>query len=108
MALGHYDVATHQMHNKVDFYNFATSKWTESSEYPFHGYIFYAPIVYHKNAYYVFGGTSGSRHGYDRLARMDAQTRTWKELTPGKLSHERWGHAVVVIEESFLVIGGYV
>ena len=104
MAFGHFDAASFQMHKKVDFYNFATAEWTESSEYPF-GYIYYAPIIYHKDAYYVFGGNNG---GNDRIARMDANTRTWKDLSPGKLSHGRWGHAVLVIEESFLVFGGYV
>ena len=66
-------------------------------------FLYYAPI-YHENAFFIFGG----KHWPDfftKIARIDVETRLWSIV--GDLRNPRMSHGVILIGNSFMVVGGY-
>ena len=66
-------------------------------------FIYNAPIVYHSNAFYVFGGyVDGSTSNI--IGRLDASTLTWTKA--GELNYARDGHGAIYNGERIIVAGG--
>ena len=66
-------------------------------------FIAQAPIVYHANAFYVFGGLDD---GYvsKTIGRLDASTLTWSKA--GELNYARYAHGAIFNGEWIIVAGG--
>ena len=63
--------------------------------------------VFHKQAFFIFGGrkwSNGDYYDLSGIGRLDAITRKWS--VAGYLKNARNGHAVVFDGTQFLVIGG--
>ena len=75
-----------------------------------HDYICLAPIVYHSNAFYVFGGDFDFEINGDQesniIGRLDASTMTWTKA--GELVYARQGHGAIFNGDVFIVAGGEV
>ena len=82
--------------------------------------IFGYATVFHKQAFYVFGGQGGLSDAFDEalarfygptltgtewIGRLDAITLKWN--LAGKLKTKRHGHSVIFDGSQFLVIGGF-
>ena len=63
-----------------------------------------APIVYHSNAFYVFGGYVDGSYS-KTIGRLDASTLTWTKA--GELNYARYGHGAIYNGERIIVAGGY-
>ena len=64
--------------------------------------LWYAPVIYHLNAFYVFGGwVTGSTN---IIAKLDASTTTWSDV--GRLQQARYIHSVIHNGANFIVVGG--
>ena len=66
-------------------------------------------VVYDAGNFYYFGGHDtgvGLPYGteLDSILRLNAATWTWSEV--GKLNSIRRGHQVVVVDNTFMVLGG--
>ena len=66
-------------------------------------YIFAAPIIYHSNAFYVFGGYV-DRSSSKIVGRLDASTLTWTKA--GELNYARDSHGAIFNGERIIVAGG--
>ena len=64
-----------------------------------------ASSVYHKQAYYVFGGSSSEKSYMTEIGRLDEVKRTWSFA--GHLNEGRSSHGVIFDGSRFLVIGGF-
>ena len=62
----------------------------------------YAPIVYHHDSFYVFGGKT--RFTEKTIGRLDIATQRWSKA--GELNRARYGHGVIYDGEVFIVAGG--
>ena len=60
--------------------------------------------IFHKQAFYIFGGFGFDRTKLYSIGRLDAVTRTWS--LAGKLKNSKGGHSVIFDGSQFLVIGG--
>ena len=84
---------------------FEDRSWTEIQEAPF-GLFDYAAIFYTGNFYY-FGSEDTLNSGYAALNSilcLNAITWTWSNV--GQLNSARSGHGVILIDNTFMVIGG--
>ena len=66
-------------------------------------FIYNAPIVYHSNAFYVFGGVIDGPNS-KTIGRLDASTLTWAKA--GELNYARYGHGAIYNGERIIVAGG--
>ena len=69
-------------------------------------YIAFAPIVYHSNAFYVFGGLIDNHVNSNIIGRLDASSLTWTKA--GELNYARNGHGAIYNGERIIVAGGEV
>ena len=60
-------------------------------------------VVFHVGNFYYFGGTTLSGPVDDILGLNEASW-TWSKL--GKLNSLRYGHSAILVENTFMVIGG--
>ena len=67
-------------------------------------YIAHSPIVYHTNAFYVFGGYVDD-YSSNTISRLDASTFTWTKA--GELKYARDSHGAIFNGERIIVAGGY-
>ena len=58
------------------------------------------PIVYKNGQFYLFGGDGAE----SVIAKLDVTTKTWTQV--GSLNQGRYGHAVVVRSNDFIIVGG--
>ena len=65
-------------------------------------YAFYAAIFYAGDFYY-FGGTDGN--DLSSILRLNAASWTWSNV--GQMNSPRWGHAVTLVGNTFIIIGGF-
>ena len=63
-----------------------------------------APTVYHKNAFYLFGGYTDGLVEMTTIARFSIVTFNWDRV--GDLVKSRNGHNVIEIQGAFYVVGG--
>ena len=63
-----------------------------------------APTVYYNDAFYVFGGSTSGLVELTTIAQLTIATFQWKRV--GNIKQSRNGHNVIVIQDSFFVIGG--
>ena len=77
--------------------------WSEIQEPPLVSLSDYAAI-FHADSFYYFGGfESGS--GYLRsILRLNATSWAWSNA--GQMKSSRRGHAVILVKNTFMVIGG--
>ena len=68
-------------------------------------WIYSAPVVHYKSAFYIFGGyTSKNGNNENRIARLDSNNFTWSLV--GELNQGRSGHNIIEIQDQILVVGG--
>lgn len=67
-------------------------------------YIILAPITYHMNAFYVFGGSVDYSYSTNIIGRFDTLTMTWRKA--GELKSERYGHGAIFNGEMMIIAGG--
>ena len=67
-------------------------------------YIVLAPITYHMNAFYVFGGDVDYKYSTNIIGRLDTLTMTWTKA--GDLITQRYGHGAIFNGEVMIIAGG--
>ena len=67
-------------------------------------YVSYAPIIFVRDAFYVFGGDTDISDSDTIIAKLDADL-TWTKV--GELNKGRHGHNVIFDGSFALVVGGY-
>ena len=63
-------------------------------------HVYYASIIYHDGAFFIFGGKYNLRN----IARLDEVSQRWS--LAGKLNSDRLRHNVIFDGTYFLVVGG--
>ena len=117
--MGH-EISDKDRHNHAERYVYAENKWISIEDFPteimsnnkynaVHG----APIVFHVDAYYVFGGrweTQTKRNERpklsrtsDEIIRLDHATSKWSKV--GTMNTARELHRVIYDGTVFLVVG---
>lgn len=81
-----------------------TQKWQTRAIYPFASKFSVAATLNHEFTFLVFGGYSAGESHPSAIARYTPSTDKWEKL--GDLHSARTMSAVVLIFDSFLVIGG--
>ena len=61
-------------------------------------------VTFYAGHHYYFGGSSGSQI-IKSIFALEEKTWTWSKL--GKMKSRRFGHGVILVEEKFVVIGGF-
>ena len=66
--------------------------------------ISYQPVVYHDDAFYVFGGTNGG----DRreIFKLASENGLWTWIQLGSMVKQHDQHNVIYLNGHFLVVGG--
>ena len=78
--------------------------WIHTEEPPIdgEGYASYA-VIFHGSSHYYFGGYY---QGYlDSILRLQSGSWTWTNV--GQMNSARSSHAVTLVNEMFMVVGGY-
>ena len=78
-------------------------KWSETHEAPVDTLFIGYAVIFHAGNFYYFGGW------FDRslekwILRLNAATWKWSKV--GYLNSARHGHGVILVENTFMVIGG--
>merc|ERR1712227_391631 len=74
-------------------------------DYPYASSGFYKnPIVHNNGRFFLFGGRYAG-YNEDVIAMLDVATRSWSRV--GSLNEGRYGHAVVVRQNDYIILGGY-
>ena len=90
--------------NVAELYLVKESRWQPVDAYPFGDFIFFAPVVGVNDDFYVFGGYVDYAES-PTIAQFSTRTQTWSHI--GGLLTRRDGHSVTVLDDQFLIIGGY-
>ena len=67
-------------------------------------YIYHAPIVFIREAFYVFGGRTDKSHFDNQIGKLDANS-VWSKV--GDLQTGRRGHNAIFDGTYALIVGGY-
>ena len=79
--------------------------WKPLLDYPYADSISQAPILYHVDSFYVFGGYDRTNNKLvSAIARFTVSSGKWSK--PGELTTKRRNHGAILIDGSFIVIGG--
>ena len=83
--------------------------WTEIEEPPINeDNIYNYAVIFHGGYHYYFGGFYGHYSQGDPLDSIIAlQEKTWTWSDIGKINTPRMGHAVILIGERLMVVGGW-
>ena len=78
--------------------------WSEIAEAPVDGprWYYYA-VIFHGGSYYYFGGSGGPRTS-NSILRLQSGSWTWTNV--GQLNSARNAHAVTLVNDTFMVVGG--
>ena len=80
---------------------FQDGDWTDIPEAPVISLSDYA-VVFNADNFYYFGGNTGSLSS--SILGLSAASWTWSIV--GKLNFSRHGHGVILVENTFMVLGG--
>ena len=65
--------------------------------------MYYYAVIFHGSSHYYFGGFSD---GFlDSILRLQSGSWTWSNV--GRINQARNGHAVTLVNETFMVVGGF-
>ena len=94
-------------HSQAELFDHASNRyWFRIDDYPYHRDIHEYSMLYHNNAFYVFGGHAwkANPNRFDDIARLDAVTYKWSKA--GQLNQARSQMATIWSQDHFLVFGG--
>ena len=82
--------------------------WSDIEEPPVDGGMYLYAVVVQGSSHYYFGGyyvsADGSNVGLDSILRLQSGSWTWSNV--GQINSARYGHAVILIGQKFMVVGG--
>ena len=82
---------------------FENGNWSDIPEAPEVGIEFDAyAVIFYSNNFYYFGGYNTS--GLRSILSLNAVSWTWSKV--GNLNSNRFNHGVILVENTFMVIGG--
>ena len=83
--------------------------WSDIEEPPVDGGMYLYAVVVQGSSHYYFGGyyvsADGSNVALDSILRLQSGCWTWSNV--GRINIPRRGHAVILVNETFMVAGGY-
>ena len=82
---------------------FENEAWTDIQEAPVDTSLSYYAVVFDAGNFYYFGGL-GDTGDLNSILRLNAATWAWS--TVGQLNSARRGHGVMMVGNTFMVIGG--
>ena len=105
-------------YSKAEWLNIHQEIWSTLPEYPYERRLFAHTQTFHDGYFYIFGGFLGlsdtntvSRFHeesklWSKIGKIDSIYTVLKIICLGALNHERRAHAVIFVEDYFLVVGG--
>ena len=82
---------------------FEADNWSDIQEPPVPGIdMFHFAALFHTGNHYYFGGHSAGRLA--SILRLDGNSWTWSNV--GQLNSPRWGHGVILVGNTFKILGG--
>ena len=79
---------------------FEDGVWTDIQDAPVTSYLSDCAVIFYAGNFYYFGGY-GNESG---ILRLNAATWTWSSV--GQLNSGRYGHGAILVDNTFMVIGG--
>ena len=79
--------------------------WSPIEEPPVDGIMYEYAVIFHGSSHYYFGGYSGDHAEVDSILRLQSGSWIWSKV--GRLNLARRAHAVILVGEKFMVVGGY-
>ena len=77
--------------------------WSDIEDPPVDGTnMYYYAVVVHDSSHYYFGGYSDG----DTNSILRLQSGSWTWTNAGQLNSVRRGHGVIVVNDTFMVVGG--
>ena len=77
--------------------------WSDIEEAPVGGYFAHYAVIFDAGNFYYFGGYNGGV--LNTIFRLSGETWTWSNA--GRLNSARSSHGAALVEDTFMVIGGY-
>ena len=91
------------LHTKAE--KFENGAWTDVQDIPLETSLNYFAAIYDAGYFYYFGGYDhGPVNDINSILRLSEETWTWSNV--GQLNRPRRSHAVILVDNTFMVIGG--